>query len=166
MRYITGDIWTTPADVKVIPTNGVTRTLGSGTPHPTHVAVMGAGLALDAKKRLLHLPVSLGNRIHRYGNILHVFHIVPGYRGAVMCNTLVMFPTKDHYSNISDVELIRNRARDLALAANQHDWREILLPKLGCGLGRLEWDFVESILSPYFDDRFIVIEKKNANEAG
>lgn len=66
-------------------------------------AVMGAGLALQAKKKFPQLPMWLGNRIKDFGNQVYFF-------GGIDIN-IVTFPTKENWWESSSVDIIRRSCR-------------------------------------------------------
>lgn len=145
MLYKTGDIWSIAPGFVVIPTNAVTK--GYGT------AVMGAGLALDAAKRYPELPKKLGEHILRWDTRPFVY------------SNVICVPTKYSWRQPSDLELIDHGCRELVLLANvfsalgNND--PILLPKLGCGLGGLNWErqvrpLMDSLLE---SERFILVSQ-------
>ena len=55
--------------------------------------------------------------------------------------------------------LIRDSAERLARFADQKKWKEVIVPRPGCGNGGLPWEDVKEILEPIFDDRFLIISK-------
>lgn len=137
-----GDLWQKHAEGHyiVIPTNGVVieRRL-----------VMGAGLAKQAKERFPRLPEELGYRVSRIGNLVMRFER----------EHLYSFPTKNHWKDRSDLQLIGNSAWQLQLSMNRWQLPVIYLPRVGCGLGQLCWETeVKPVLKPYFDDRFIILQ--------
>lgn len=141
MREVAGNIWDywVKGGWVVIPTNGVVKADGC--------AVMGAGLALQASVRFPRLSTELGSMIREYGNDLYSF---VKYR-------LITFPTKHHWRNRSDINLIEDSTKELILLAPSAD---IYLPRLGCGNGGLSWEEVEPILDRILGDdpRFNVVK--------
>lgn len=143
----TGDIFVYPADAIVIPTNCIQH---------RGLAVMGGGVALAAAKRWPWMPAALGKHLAERDpdNIddaeLNLFQVTP----EVM---VVAFPTKLNYKNDSDLYLIENMAMDLADAIEGFGWKACVSPRLGCGLGGLDWDEVGPLLAEILDDRFIVL---------
>ncbi len=67
MKEYVGDIWQSGADVICVTTNGVLRKNGD--------LVMGAGIALEAKKRYPRLPAFLGGCVKRCGNHLYLLNV-------------------------------------------------------------------------------------------
>lgn len=138
------DIWSIEGIV-VVPTNGVLKADGH--------AVMGAGLAKQAAERYPGLPRHLGDRLKARGNHVHFFDQVD----------LVTFPTKEHFKDPSPLKLVLRSAVELyaILPFIQKDRGPILVPRVGCGLGGLDWDVVkphlERLLEPQLH-RFQFVE--------
>ena len=141
-----GDFWTIQGDARCITTNGALTSNGD--------AVMGKGIALQAKQRYSRIEITLGRLIQKYGN--HVFYL--GYG-------LVSFPTKHHWRDYkSDIGLIKISAMELVSLfkgdipiKNKSD-RRILLTRPGCGNGNLNWAEIRPILQTILNsDEFIVI---------
>ncbi len=141
IQEITGNLWDFHRDGKwiVIPTNGIINSRGD--------AVMGAGLAKQAAEHFPTLPHLLGIALREQGNICHQF-------GSFRIMTL---PTKYHWRDSSDLTLIRTNVGRLALLLGHSNIDVIYCPKLGCGLGRLQWDVVRHAIAPLIDHRFIFV---------
>jgi len=135
-----GNFWTLPGDFRCITTNATLRKNGD--------AILGKGIALEARRRYPSLEVILGKLIRMYGN--HVFKL--GYG-------LISFPTKWHWREDSDIELIKRSAQELVSILKDDPAKRVLLTRPGCGNGNLRWSgvkpFIQDILS---DDKFIVID--------
>jgi len=154
MRELQGDLWDAAtalqADAVAITTNGFVKKNGE--------AVMGRGVALEAKQRWADLPRLLGASISKFGNKLHAFPIVLGDRPM----TLIAFPVKHHWWERADPELIYYSALNLKVwAEHLHPAVKcVVLPRPGCGNGGLEWEQVKPILEKWLDDRFVVVHKE------
>ena len=153
MKEVRGNIWDyhDKGHWIVITTNAVVQ--GNGE------AVMGAGIALEAKLRFPNLPAKLGRRLRTtYGNVVNFF---PDCR-------IITLPTKKDWKKTSDIRLIEKGIRSLAymvkLEWDVEGFQKIplflYLPRPGCGKGNLDWKDVKPILEKYLDDRFIVVERK------
>ena len=145
MREVTGNIWETDAEAIVIPTNGAVRRDGS--------CVMGRGLALQATRLYPALPRLLGNLIQAQGNqvyYLGVWHSVDRSRG------ILSFPVKRHWKEKANLKLIRRSVEELREKADEYGLLTVLLPRVGCGNGRLDWEEVRPLLE-ILDDRFTVV---------
>lgn len=133
-----GDLWAFPAQYVCVTTNGITR---GGS------LVMGAGVALEAKRRFPGLPKKLGGHVARYGN--RAFFCRP--------EGVITFPTKRHWRDPSDVKLIRTSAQQVVDICNKFAVRSVALPRPGCGNGGLTWDFVRPYIEDILDERFTVV---------
>lgn len=146
MKVRTGDLWggtAHPTYATVITTNGdVNR---------QHEAVMGRGVAEQAKRMFAELPRMLGKFLEVGGNHCYVLPIIrqPGA-------FTVSFPVKRHWNERADLKLIERSAHELVALANTYGWSRVYIPRPGCGNGRLKWEDVRVILRPIFDDRFVV----------
>lgn len=156
MKQTTGDLWQTPAQVKVVPTNGMYTSIAPDV----HRAHMGAGVAKQAALLWPRLPLLLGERLREYGNQLFVFQIPPAYREAMWATVLVAFPTKNRWIDSATPILLDRSTRELLDAYRQNGWENVLMPRVGCGLGGLAWEEVEPMLQHYLSDAFTVITKE------
>lgn len=141
MIEVVGNLWTFPASVRVITTNGFVRNDGR--------AVMGRGCALEATKRFPKLPRELGDALHEDGNHVHWF---PDYN-------LVTFPVKHNWWEEADLALIEQSAEELYELYNDITGGDIVLPSPGCGNGRLSWEKVREVIAPILvGDHYKVID--------
>lgn len=144
MKEVKGDIWDCHdrGHWIVITTNSVVN---------SSRAVMGKGIALEAKERFSELPILLGEKLTRWGN--HVYLFRPPIR-------LITFPTKEDWRLNSLPTLIAQSAFELMMM-----WKgsirqpTIYMPRPGCGNGGLDWKDVKPILERYLDDRFVVVTR-------
>ena len=120
MQEIQADIWSCKG-VKVIPTN--------------LQGIMGKGLALQAKKRYLGLE-----DLYRSWTVQ-----MPGrWNYIFFYQDLLLFHTKYLWSKDSDLALIRQvlievqEAMDVVPALHDPGCY-VYLPRIGCGLGNLDW---------------------------
>ncbi len=145
MREETGSIFEYPgADAIVIPVNWTTKRNGD--------AVMGAGVALEAARRWPELPQRLGLSIHFAGGPAPQHYVMSKDGQHVVC-----FPTKGDWRMLADITAIKIQVPVLVRMADHFDWQTVVMPRLGCGLGQLQWDDVRAVLAPLLDDRFIVL---------
>lgn len=143
MKEVTGDLWTYPADVRVITTNGTVKRNGE--------AVMGRGCAAEAKQRWPKLPRELGRLIRSDGNHVHVL-VTP----ESLPFRLASFPVKHSWYEKADLDLIERSAEELLdIASNLGN--VFVLPRPGCGNGKLSWGDVRPVLEEMLDDRFHII---------
>lgn len=145
-------------DWACITTNGEIRSDGT--------AVMGRGIAEQAKTRWPGISKVLANELRKNGN-------VPNFIGYVdrhlrwtfswpppkdMKQTLLWsFPTKHHWKDPSDIRLIVNSAQLLKYEARDFDDIEIAIPRPGCANGGLRWEDVRPHLAGVLDERFTII---------
>lgn len=141
MKEVQGNLWTFPADVRVITTNGTVKNNGE--------AVMGRGCAFEAKTRYRGLPKVIGAYLTVEGN--HVHHL-----GRYDDFELFTFPVKHQWMQQADPELIKQSAIELVEHIGILE-SKVVLPRPGCGNGKLRWEDVKPILEPILDDRFSVI---------
>lgn len=105
--------------------------------------VMGAGIALEAAKRYPILPTVWGKGKDLSSISLYTI-------GGL---TLVRFPTKFNWMELSCFSLIQNSATDLANHEKLKD-EQISLPCPGIGYGGRTKTEVLRILDPILDERF------------
>ena len=148
IEEVVGDLWTHPAEYRVVPTNGDLKANGE--------LVMGRGVALDAKKKFPLLAGELGKWVKTFGNYPHIF---PAYK-------IISFPTKRTWKMDSDPVLIAKSAESLLKLVKEHRIKSVALPRVGCGIGTignmdLNWDLVvKPILEKAFGKdggRFVVV---------
>lgn len=139
MRIESGNLWTYPAQYVAVTTNGVVNDSGE--------LVMGAGVALHAKRLYPELPKILGKYVNKYGN--RVFLLKE--------QKIITFPTKHHWKDKSDLFLIRKSAREATEIADKFKIVSVACPKFGCGNGGLDWKEVKCWIDTILDDRFIII---------
>lgn len=132
-------------DAVCVTTNSVVKRNGE--------LVMGGGVAKYFAQNYPSLPYKLGQKVKVYGNQPYLLKI----KG----DTIVSFPTKNHYQDPSDLELIKASAIKLAQLATKFRWTKVALPAPGVGLGKLKWNDVKETISPILDNRFIILFKEN-----
>lgn len=133
MTETTGDIWAPGWDSaaaqgyhvwRVVPANGDVNAKG--------LAVMGRGVARDAAARFPNLRRELADRLQKHGNKVFLF---PEYG-------IVTFPVKTHWIDKARPDLIRKSAQELLKLHEVIEGRKkrfIIMPRVGCGNGRLDW---------------------------
>ncbi len=145
MKEIFGDLFEQKdADAICITTNGNVKKNGE--------AVMGRGCAKEADRRW-NCSKTLGEAIEEGGNFPIIFHRTGDY-------DVVSFPVKHKWWEKADMSLIKESAKCLVSFANIYEWKKVVLPRPGCGNGRLDWKDVKRVLEPILDDRFYVITNK------
>lgn len=133
-----------------ITTNGVVKKDGH--------AVMGAGIAKQAKDIFSGIDNKLGDYLLKYGN--RCFNLGKYEVEDTDCY-IFSFPTKQHYKDNADINLIENSCKQLLLMLDKFGINKVYIPYPGIGCGKLNKKDVEKILNKYFkeDNRVIVFEK-------
>ena len=100
MKIYRCDIWSLAdrADAICITTNGLTKANGE--------AVMGKGIALQARQRFPGIDRVLGDHLRARGNVPGIINVNPA---------IVSFPTKNDWRDKSDLDLIEKSARKLSI---------------------------------------------------
>lgn len=147
MIELTGNLWEWPADAHVITTNG--SVTGAGR------AVMGRGCAKEAAVMWPELQHELGALLTAYGNRVH---LMTGYYKRLdgRVYRLVTFPVKHHWQDAADPQLIVKSLYQLTELATWNCWENVVMPRPGCGNGRLSWADVRTLLQAVLNDRFLV----------
>lgn len=159
-------------DALVILTNGFVK--GNGE------AVMGRGCAKEASQMDKELPRILGQKVLREGNFPYILRKREGKIA------LVSFPVKPcsaiiqkkedldkvvphmrdkfkvgskvpGWACVADIEIIQSSCKALSQIASNNNWSKVVIPRMGCGAGRLEWSNVKESTKDLLDDRFYVI---------
>ena len=143
MREVYGDFWAYPADVRLITTNGLVKKNGE--------AVMGRGVALQAKTRYPGLAQCVGGVILAYGNHVQINLGLDAPFG------LGIFPTKHNWFEKSDITLIKQSAEELKTMANIYPTLLFLLPRPGTGNGGLLYKDVKPAIEDILPDNVLVI---------
>ncbi len=114
------------------------------------VGVMGAGLALQFKQRFRDIY-----KDYRFlcdeGNV----RLGKTYWAATKRSNptwVVMFPTKGHYSENSNLDEVRNGLLHLSGKIKAIGIDSIAIPRLGCGLGGLKWPIVLKTMKEILED--------------
>lgn len=131
------------SDIVCVTTNGIVKS--------DSTLVMGAGCAKVFKDLFPLLPKILGEQVKAKGNR-------PLVGGKVKGTYIISFPTKHHYKENSDLELIKNSAYMLVRIADYYKANSVYIPSPGTGLGNLSKDLVYKELENILDDRFTIVE--------
>lgn len=138
MNVTYGNLWTFPAKVRIITTNGAVRRDGA--------CVMGRGCALEAKQQYPGIEYRLGSLIDRHGN-----------RPFRLTADLWSMPVKHVWNQPADPDLIVTSAVLLTDMADKFGISTLVMPRPGCGNGRLTWSDIEPRLARALDDRFTCV---------
>jgi len=141
MIEVIGDIWDI-GTVKVITTNGIVKN--------NMRAVMGAGVAKEARDKFPGIDLTLGVMINNFGNRPHLINLDP---------VIVSFPTKWHWKEKADIKLIEKSAHNLVKIADALNFTFVSMPRPGCGNGGLAWEDVRKVIEPILDHRFYICQK-------
>lgn len=146
MLEVTGNIWNFHSQGEWI---GITT---NGTIKKNKELVMGKGIALEAATKFPEVPKLLGVMVHKWGNIPYILR---DYK-------MISFPTKHHWRNFSDIDLIIKSAElTMKIFTDIHvnqSVKRLYMPRPGCGNGGLPWNLVKPILESIFTtDRIIII---------
>lgn len=164
MKEKKGNMLSMSCDALCITTNGFVKNNGK--------AVMGAGIAKQVSHLIGGIDETLGEKIIREGNKVHLLTYVEAI-------ALVSFPVKpivetsDGTNFVShkhfpvgttvpgwackaDIQLIEKSCHQLVELTDRMGWKKVLLPRMGCGHGELKWEDVKQVVEPLLDDRFTV----------
>lgn len=130
--------------------------------------VLGAGLAKEALIRYPDLDVKIGQAIKEFGGYPYIvkcyrqtmimtfpvkpdFAIVNDTKSNVVSHKKHLYQTGQKipgFHSIADINLIRNSARCLntVVSTMRDRWKHVLIPRVGTGVGELEWKIVKQIL--------------------
>jgi len=144
MKQVEGNLWDYHDSGQWIgiPTNLSTTTQG--------LAVMGRGLAREARIRFPLLSAQLGNHIQNHktrGSALFWFFNL----------RIVCVPVKHEWRNPASLNLIRVSCTQLTRETHVP---ELYLPKLGCGYGQRTWEEVGPVMREELGDQFTVVSLK------
>ena len=149
MKEVLGDLWSFHGKenyVCCITTNGFVKKNGE--------AVMGRGCALEAVSRYPKLATLLGASILEHGN--KMFLLLP--EDGVM---LIAFPVKHNWYEEADFLLIAESAHSLAMYARLKPEKTFILPRPGCGNGKLSWQIVKGIIKDILPDNVWIISPRD-----
>jgi|HubBroStandDraft_1064217.scaffolds.fasta_scaffold19852_7 hypothetical protein len=143
MKELQDELWKwygKPLTIVLVTTNGMVTAGGR--------CVMGRGCAAEAKARFPGIDLDLGRKITAGGNVMH-----PLEAGLIWS-----FPVKHHWREEADMKLIVRSAHQLAQMAGQRPAWMFVLPRPGCGNGRLDWSDVKPWIA-FLPDNVTVVSK-------
>lgn len=145
MKEVRGDVFelmsTGKYDAFCITTNGFVKKDGA--------CVMGRGIAQTCRDRFKGIDKRLGTRITQYGN--HVYQL-----GQYEDGRILSFPVKHFWRDNADIELIKRSCHELNNFVDFKGYDKILLPRPGCGNGKLKWDDVKPVIESILSDKIYV----------
>ena len=132
IEYIEGNIFKSTAEVIVNPVNTV--------------GIMGKGLALKFK-------INYPDMFVKYQEICNKKLLKPGilYLHTSKNKKILLFPTKEHWKNNSKVEYIEKGLIAFINGYEKYNIKSIAFPKLGCGLGGLDWQEIKVLMEKYLE---------------
>lgn len=108
------------------------------------VGVMGKGLAYNFKKKypqnFLKYEKYCKSKDFTIGKLLIIQE---------NNKNIINFPTKKHWKEKSEYEYILLGLEKLKIALDKYNISSIAFPKIGCGLGNLEWDKVFQMIKQW-----------------
>lgn len=131
-KEVLGDLWTyygREPYIVLITTNGGLRSNGK--------AIMSKGCAAEARLKIPGIERLLGAHLQSFGNRLMVTE-----------NGYGTFPVKINWWEKADLALIVQSAGELAKMAAHKKFADkiFILPRPGCGVGKLQWSEVKPLL--------------------
>ena len=131
IHYVQGNIFDSEADVIVNPVN--------------LVGVMSKGLALQYKKRYPKMfklyYKACKNKSFTMGKLMLINE---------KDHRVLLFPTKIDWRNPSDLEYIKAGLNKFMATYEDLGIKSIAFPKIGCGLGGLDWNDVDLLFKMCF----------------
>lgn len=156
MREVSGNLWDyqKAGAVLVIAVNGEVSP-------ETGKAIMGKGIARQARDKFWDIDAKLGARITQFGSRCFRFSMDTTPLKTFEW-TLITFPTKDKWRLPSDPMLIAQSCTQLVEMSDKFGWEEVYLPRVGTGEGKLSWEnTVKPLIESILDDRFIILHKED-----
>lgn len=151
------------ADCICVTTNGTIKTNGE--------LVMGAGVAkqfYDRYNNSHNIAKKLAELLYGDKISLKKMHVVPTHNNvcyrAIKAEEnngthVVSFPTKNHFMDKGDLELIKRSAERMVKFADIYGLKKIIIPSPGTGCGQLNETDVYNELNKILDKRFYIIKK-------
>lgn len=165
MKEMICNMLNTECDALVVTTNGFVKNNGE--------CVMGRGIALQVAKALPEIPKLLGKLIKQSGNKVYLlakeadipaiisFPVKPetfvfnGNNAVSHCKATIG-QTVAGFLAKANVYIIEQSLQQLVDLANENpQWKTILIPRVGCGAGELDYASIKPLMENYLDDRFI-----------
>jgi O-acetyl-ADP-ribose deacetylase (regulator of RNase III) len=103
--------------------------------------VMGKGIAVEFKKRFGHVPeLKAQQAMVGSGCVLH--HNERGY--------IYYLVTKKYYNGKPTMETLKASCEWMKQHALEHGVYKIAMPRIGCGLDKMQWSLVKEMLLEIF----------------
>lgn len=147
-----------------ITTNGFTRSGGT--------AVMGRGVALQARNRFPDIEkvlgrqlIDLGNHVQYIGHRLFAFPVKAAWGTSIFTNVVahqrMNYPAGTvvpGWALKANIALIERSLRELRMLREVYGLDSVYLPRPGCGAGGLDWEDVRPMLE-VAGDWLVVIDR-------
>lgn len=131
--YTKGNIFDSPAQTLANPVNTV--------------GVMGKGLALQFKQRYPEMFQEYKEACDM--GEMHTGHLLI-WRG--QDHWVLNFPTKKNWRDPSKYDYIDYGLFVFTLTYEEEGITSVAFPKLGCGCGGLDWEFIKPVMEDYLKD--------------
>lgn len=119
------------------------------------VGVMGGGLALEFKKKFPKVYEAYKQKCADGFDVNELFTCQSEING---CGVFVVnFPTKKHWRNPSQLNWIKDNLIELRDLCIEWEISSVAIPKLGCGLGGLDWNDVKPLIIKTFENVDITV---------
>ena len=154
IEFMTGDMFAVDADIRINTVNCV--------------GVMGAGVALEFKKRYPDM-------FAQYVGLCKKKLVQPGVPYVWSDNSIlddsakdiiIKLPTKNHWRRPSEYSYIENGLRWMSENLEAYNGKTLVMPALGCGHGGLDWSRVRQMIIDHLsnlDLKIKVFEPSSSN---
>jgi hypothetical protein len=122
----------------------------NATPKKNGEAVMGRGCAAEAKRRIPAIALELGRKSWK-----------GYYNGFLDDDRVYAFQVKNNFWEKADLDLILNSVTTLHAIAVLFKNLTFVLPRPGCGNGKLRWEEVEPLVRRLPDNVWIIDKKRS-----
>lgn len=157
IMYNVKDIFALPCttafskEAMCITTNGVIA--GNGA------AVMGRGIAKEARERFPGIDTLLAKYLANFGNCVNDLGVHRDQKTWKLVHIYTL-PTKHHWKDKSDLALICRSLEELVVKCNSDGITTCYLPRPGCSNGGLDWETqVKPVCEAILDDRFVIADR-------
>lgn len=130
IKYVSGDIFDSPAQVLVNPVNTV--------------GVMGKGLAVQFKQRYPAMYEAYREACDK--GLLTIGKLMLHHAED---HSILLFPTKAHWREPSRMEYLEAGLEKFVQTYEEKRIASIAFPMLGCGYGGLDWNGVKPLMERY-----------------
>lgn len=115
---------------------------------------LGKGIAVEFNKRF-----DMRNKLkNQYPDYLRYFHEDYEYDGdCIIEGKTLNLITKERYYQKPTYSSLRNALEWMKSICKNNDIHKVAMPKIGCGLDRLEWDKVSEVIKDVFKDTDVEI---------